>query len=438
VLKRLALVAATAAFSLGSEAPSSPSGHPARGRGHITRGRGHHAHRSPDQVLEWNGVLQHVLVAPGAQPASIHPTRTMAITEIASYDAVVGIRHDARPLLVDVRGPRDASANAAAAAAAHTALDALLPTQGPAIDAAFATSLGELGDRPAVGRGIAFGNRVARAVLAARANDGATGTPPVFTPIAGPGNYQLTPPAFPPAGFTQTAHVAPFLLRSAAEFRPGPPPALTSVRYADDFNTVKSLGRLGSMTRTPEQTAIGAFWGAAPVWVVWNQVADQAASRFDNTLEQNAQLFAVLDASLADSAIALYDAKYTYARWRPVTAITAVDQGNSTTTADPTWLPLANTANDPSYPGAHAEFSQDAATVLRWFFGTDRFSFSLSNTNVGITRSFDSFSEASGEASASRILAGQHFGYDEDAGQQLGAQVARFAVDRTRGGFDRR
>jgi hypothetical protein len=121
-----------------------------------------------------------------------------------------------------------------------------------------------------------------------------------------------------------------------------------------------------------------------------------------------------------------------------VTAITAVDQGNGTTTADPTWLPLANTANDPSYPGAHAEFSQDAATVLRRFFGTDRFSFSLSNANVGITRSFDSFSEAAAEASASRIFAGQHFGYDEDAGQQLGAQVARFAVDRTLGGFDRR
>src|SRR5256885_3250482 len=104
----------TATFSLASAATAVASGHPARGRGHAARGRGHtarrrghHAHRSPDQVLEWNGVLQHVLVAPGAQPASIHPTRTMAITEIAAYDAVVGIRHDGRPLLVDVRGPRD-------------------------------------------------------------------------------------------------------------------------------------------------------------------------------------------------------------------------------------------------------------------------------------------------------------------------------------------
>ncbi len=351
---------------------------------------------------------------------------------------MTGITGDGRPLLVHLRGPRDASANAAVAAAAHSALEALLPTQSPTVDAAFANSMRELGDHGAVRRGVEFGDRFAQAVLAARTGDGASATPPGFTPVAGPGNYQLTPPAFAPAGFTQTGHVTPFVLASGNEFRPGPPPALTSTRYATDFKEVASLGRLGSMDRTPEQTAIGTFWGAAPVWVVWNQVADQAAARFDNTLAQNAQLFAVLDASLADSAITLYDAKYAYARWRPITAITARDQGNSTTTADATWLPLANTANDPSYPGAHAEFSQTASTVLRRFFGTDRFSFSLSNAAVGITRSFCSFSQASDEASASRIFAGQHFRYDEDAGQKLDEEAARFTIERTIGRFDRR
>jgi hypothetical protein len=281
----------------------------------------------------------------------------------------------------------------------------------------------------AVRSGIRFGERVARAALAARADDGASATPPVFMPQPGPGEYQLTPPAFAPAGFTQTGHVMPFVLRAARQFRPAPPPLLSSPRYAADFNEVRSLGELNSTTRTAEETAIGRFWGAAPVWIVWNQIADQAAVGMGTSLEQNARLFALLDTTLADGAIALYDAKYAYARWRPITAITAPDQGNPNTAADPTWVPLANTANDPSYPGAHAEFSQAAATVLQDFFGTDVFSFTLSNATVGITRSFDSFSQAADEASASRIFAGQHFRYDEDAGQTLGGQVASFVLD---------
>ena len=221
----------------------------------------------------------------------------------------------------------------------------------------------------------------------------------------------------------------PFVLRSASQFRPAPPPALTSPKYAADFSEVHSLGELNSTTRTADETAIGTFWGAAPIWIVWNQVADQAAVGFGNSLEQNARLFEVLDTTMADGAIALYDAKYAYHRWRPITAITATDQGNPNTTADPNWKPLANTANDPSYPGAHAAFSQAASTVLEDFFGTDVFSFSLTNPSVGITRTFGSFSQASDEASASRIFAGQHFRYDEEAGQALGNQVADFVTD---------
>jgi hypothetical protein len=380
-------------------------------------------------VLQWNQELQKVLVAPGAQPGSIHPTRTMAITQVAVYDAVNGILGDGQPLLVDLRGPRRASADAAAAAAARTALDALLPTQASTIDAFFQASMAQVGSGKRVQRGVRFGERVAKAVLAVRANDGAAATAPVFTPAAGPGEYQLTPPAFAPAGFTQTSHVDPFVLRTGSQFRPAPPPALTSPRYAADFSEVHALGELNSATRTPDETEIGKFWGAAPIWIVWNQIADQAASGFGNSLAHNARLFALLDTSLADDAIALYDAKYADHRWRPITAITAADQGNPNTTADPNWLPLANTANDPSYPGAHATFSQAAATVLQDFFGTDVFSFSLTNPSVGLSRSFASFSQAADEASVSRIFAGQHFRYDEDAGQTLGAQVADFVLD---------
>src|ERR1700761_8991815 len=174
----------------------------------------------PDQVIQWNQELQRVLVAPGAQPASIHPTRTLAITQITVYDAVNGILRGGEPLVVDAHGPRGASPDAAAAAAAHTALDALLPTQQPAIDSFFQASLAQLGSGERVERGLRFGERVADAVLAARANDGSGVTAPLFTPGAGPGEYQLTPPGFAPAAFTQTAHVTPFVLKSASQFRP--------------------------------------------------------------------------------------------------------------------------------------------------------------------------------------------------------------------------
>jgi hypothetical protein len=427
VIKRIALMGTVVVLVTSFAMAAIAGAHPVRHRHHVVGE--HTGSGQPDQVIQWNQELQKVLVATGAQPASIHPTRTMAITQIAVYDAVNGIVGHRTPFLVDINGPRSASPEAAAASAARTALDALLPSQHSTIDSFFQSSLAQIGSGERVDHGIAYGQKVANAVLATRANDGAAATPPVFTPLSGPGEYQLTPPAFAAAGFTQTPHVTPFVLNSASQFRAPAPPALDSAEYATDFNQVKSLGEVNSTTRTADETAIGKFWGSAPVWIVWNQVADQAGVAFGNSLAENARLFAALDTTLADGAIALYDSKYTYHRWRPITAITAIDQGNPNTTADPNWVPLANTANDPSYPGAHAEFSQAAATVLKDFFGTDAFSFSLSNANVNITRTFTSFSQASSEASKSRILAGQHFQYDETAGQTQGSQVGRFVLD---------
>jgi hypothetical protein len=427
MIKRTAVTVAAVFASLVLTTTATADAH-----AHASWPTAHIAPGTPDQVILWNQELQKVLVAPGAQPASIHPTRTLAITQIAVYDAVAGIV-GGPTFLVHARAPRDLSVEAAVAGAARTALDRLLPSEQPEVDSFFQSELLQIGSGEKVDRGVRFGNQVAETVLGARAGDGASATAPVFTPGVGPGEYQLTPPAFAPAGFTQVGHVKPFVLDSAGQFRPGMPPALTSGRYATDFAEVHSLGQAGSMTRTADQTAIARFWGAAPVWVVWNQIADQAALHFGNSLEQNARVFALLDTTLADSAIALYDAKYAYHRWRPITAITAVNQGNSNTVADPAWLPLANTANDPSYPGAHAEFSQAAATVLRDSFGTDAFTFSITNATTGITRTFGSFSGASQEASDSRIFAGQHFRFDETAGQELGRRVAAFAVARAHG-----
>jgi hypothetical protein len=384
----------------------------------------------PDQVIQWNRTLLQILQTPGAQPATIHPTRSMAIVHLAIYDAVNAIRGGHAPYLV-LHAPRSASPEAAAAAAAHTALRSLFPNQQSVIDAKFEDALSQIGGGAHVRQGIRVGEEAANAILAARADDGSDSSPPVFVPQSGPGEYQLTPPSFKPPVFTNWSDVRPFALETADQFRPPPPPAVTGPRYTTDFDEVKSLGEINSTARSAEQTDIGRFWGAAPVQNVWNQIAQTAGLSFDNSLEQNARMFALLDTSLADGVIALYDSKYVYHRWRPVTAVQAADDdGNPDTTGDPNWTPLAVTALDPSYAGAHAEISQSAATTLRDFFGTDRLDFSLTNPGLpGVVRSFQSFSAAADEASVSRIYAGQHFRYDEDAGQALGDDVGDFVFN---------
>lgn len=234
---------------------------------------------------------------------------------------------------------------------------------------------------------------------------------------------QLTPPAFTQPVFTQWPLVRPFVLRTASQFRPAPPPALTSKVYTEAYNEVRSLGSATSSTRTADETQIAQFWNP-PIWIAWNQIAETAALAHHDTLMQNARLFAQLDLTFADSTIAFYDAKYAYDVWRPVTAVRATD--------DPAWTPLVNTAQDPSYPGAHAVVSAAGAAVLTAAFG-DSFSFSATSSALpGVERSFTSFSAAANEATLSRIYAGQHFRTDEDAGQKLGAQVAGYVLGRVR------
>jgi hypothetical protein len=384
----------------------------------------------PDQVIQWNRTLLQVLQTPGAQPATVHPTRSMAITQLAVYDAVNAIEGGSTRYLPQPHVPHAASPASAAAAAAHRVLLSLFPGQQALIDAKFQDSLSQIGGGEHIRQGIRVGEQAATAILAARAHDGSGATPPVFVPQTGPGEYQLTPPTFSQPVFAHWGAVTPFALSSGSQFRPPPPPAVNSPRYTTDFNEVKSLGEINSTTRSADQTDIGRFWGAAPVQNVWNQIAQIASMSFHNTLEQNARMFALLDTSVADGVISLYDSKYVYHRWRPVTAVQAADNDdNPDTIGEPNWTPLAATALDPSYVGAHAEISESAAVALRDFFGTDRLDFSLTTPSLpSIARSFQSFSQAADEAAVSRIYAGQHFRYDEDAGQALGDEVGDFVV----------
>jgi hypothetical protein len=420
IVVALALLAASLSFTAAADARPPTKHRPPAGPGPT----------QPDQVIQWNSTLLQILQTPGAQPATVHPTRSMAITQVAVYDAVNAIEGGNTPYLPQPHAPHAASSAAAAAAAAHRALLSLFPSQEAVIDATYQDSLSQIGGGEHVRQGIRVGEQAARAILAARAHDGSGATPPAFVPQNGPGEYQLTPPSFSQPVFTHWGAVVPFALSTGSQFRPPPPPAVTSPRYTADFDEVKSLGDVNSTTRSADQTDIGRFWGAAPVQNVWNQIGQIAGMSRNNTLEQNARMFALLDTSVADGVIALYDSKYAYHRWRPVTAVRSADtDGNPDTTGDPNWTPLAATALDPSYVGAHAEISQSAAVALRDFFGTDRLDFSLTTPSLpGVARSFQSFSQAADEAAVSRIYAGQHFRYDEDAGQALGDEVGDFVV----------
>ena len=385
---------------------------------------------SGQPVIDWNQILLSIVNTPGAQPANIQPTRNYAIVDAAIYDAVNAIDRTHEPYLIDIRAPRDASETAAADAAAHTALVGLYPAEQTALDADYATELAKVADGPAKDQGVKLGEQVATSLLAIRATDGSSVTPSPFLAGTAPGDFRPTPPNFPTPVFTTWGQVTPFVLDSASQFRPPPPPALTSDAYAGAINEVQSLGSAASTTRTPEQTEIGKFWNP-PIQNFWNQIAGEVAATHHSDLETTARLFAALNLSFADSAIAFYDAKYTYQLWRPVTAIRLADtDGNPNTVADPNWLPLAgNTPADPSYPGAHSTISAAGADVLASFFG-DQQSFSVTSPALpGVARSFDSFSAAATEAGLSRIYAGVHTRLDHVAGLTLGHDVANFVLN---------
>ena len=396
------------------------------------RGPARHARSAKESgqpVIDWNQVLLSIVNTPGAQPANIQPTRNFAILHAAIYDAVNAIDRTHEPYLISVRAPRDAAETAAADAAAHTALVGLYPTLQNSLDSDYAAELAQVPNGPAKDQGVRLGEQVASDVLAIRANDGSNVIPPPFVAGANPGDYAPTPPNFPAPVFTTWGQVRPFVLERGDQFRPTPPPALTSDAYAAAINEVQSLGSVTSTTRTAEQTEIGKFWNP-PIQNFWNQIAQTVALARHSDLPTTARLFAALNLSFADSAIAFYDAKYTFRLWRPVTAIRLADtDGNPLTVADPTWLPLSgNTAADPSYPGAHSTISAAGADVLASFYG-DHQSFSVTSTALpGVTRSFTSFAAAAQEAGLSRIFSGQHTRLDHLAGLTLGHDVAGFVL----------
>jgi hypothetical protein len=381
---------------------------------------------SVNPVIEWNRTLLVIVRTPGAQPATVHSTRSFAILHTAIFDAVNAIDRTYVPYAVKLpHVPRTASIQAAADEAAHDVLAFLYPTFASALDTELQQDLDSIPDSLNKTEGIAIGEAVATAILGLRNDDGSAATLPPFSPTNQPGSYQLTPPNFAPADFIQWSRVTPFAIASARDFLPVPPPELTSERYGQSFDEAKSLGLITSTTRTPDQTQIGKFWNGN-IQDFWNEIAQTAALEHQLGIVRSAHLFALLNISMADTVIAFYEAKYTYDLWRPVTAIQmAGTDNNPQTEPDTTWIPLSTkTAPDPSYPGAHSAISTGAGWVLRTELG-DQINLDVTSESLpGVTRHFDSFSGAAVEAGLSRIYAGQHFRFDHEAGQHLGERVA--------------
>lgn len=384
-------------------------------------------------------------------------SRAMAIVHIAMFDSVIAIAGGFDSYTEIDPAPIGASIPAAVAQAARDTLVALFPAQTSIFDTKLAEDLAAIPDSQSKTDGITTGQAAAAAILALRTNDGSEiDDPYTFNPD--PGNWQSDPinpgqNALNPNWF----RVKPFALNSATQFRAPAPPALTSAEYTTAFNEVKTLGGDGTVTpttRTEDQTQAGIYWAydgtpslCAPPRL-YNQVARQIASDQGSNGMDQARLLTLVNIAMADAGIAIWESKYFYNLWRPVTGIReAANDGNPDTTADPTYVPLCAPASNlaganftppfPAYPSGHAGFGGALFETLRDFYGTDDIAFTftsdeyngvtldnLGNVRPLLPRTFANFSQAEEENGQSRIYLGIHWAFDKTAGIAQGNSVA--------------
>ena len=410
----------------------------------------------PNDVIAWNSIATEATVAACIAPLDnpLHESRMYAMMHVAVHDALNAIHRRSTPYAYATPAPADTSEPAAVAAAAH---DVLVPTinQIPApfpqacrdagaalMEAAYVTALASVPDSVGKTHGIAVGQASAQAILTRRSGDGSD-TLLVDTSYrqgTAPGQYRFTPGsafAFAPGW----GRVTPFVLADAGQYRPGPPPALTSRRYAKDVREVQRLGGNGTTTptrRTARQTETGLFWWESSPQA-WNRISrDISADRnLDNW--DSARLFGLLNLALADGYIGSFATKYHDKFWRPVSAIQNADtDGNRKTKADPTWTPLRPTPAIPDYDSAHAVQGGAATAVLKRFFGTDRISFTACSQTLPaggrctdptpVRHQFSRLSQAAQENGDSRVYIGFHFRTAVQVGIKHGRKIGDHTV----------
>ena len=373
-----------------------------------------------DAVTDWDAKASAV-----AAPAALGE-RELAIVDLAMFDAVNSIFPRYRAYLVreDVVGT--ASAEAAAASAAATALGKLHPESSADFKLALNDYVKGLSASPDdVGRGLRLGERVALRISSSRMADGATGVD-LYRPRTQPGVYVSTAAMVEP----NWPMLKPFVMSRSDQFRPGPPVALGSPEWASDYNEVKAFGARNSTRRSAEQTETARFWlmtGAR----AYHPIARQIDAARHLTLVESAHWMATVAVALTDAYIAVYDAKYHYEFWRPITAIRNGDNdGNPATDIDPTWRPLEATPMHPEYPCAHCIESATLTTLIELTGGLpEHFEMTLtSSTAPGVTHRWSSLEALSDEVADARVWAGFHYRSSARAGTAMGREVGRYVA----------
>ncbi len=399
-------------------------------------------------VTDWNLIASNAIVAPPPTGAGQPPpvsALSFAMVQGAVYDAVNAIDRGHQPYLPEPPSNPTDSKEAAATTAAYRVLvgfgdlPGLFPSQQPTLQPIYDTYIMGLPDIPrgSKANGVAIGEATARTMLTARLNDGRFGPPP---PLASPtpGIWRPTPPNFANDPAPWVGNVLPFLVPSAEMLRTDGPNALTSAEYAEDFNEIKEIGSLTSITRTPDQTDAAIFW-QDHAHALFNRIFRALAASQGLNIVESARLFAMENLAGADASIGCWNDKYYWQFWRPITAIREADtDGNPNTEADPTWLPLFDPSTPvcnppllftppfPDHPSGHASNTAAFVHTLRNFFGTDRIPVSAFSNKSCTTRSFERFSDILDEVIDARVWAGIHFRTADTQGALLGRKVANY------------
>jgi hypothetical protein len=375
-----------------------------------------------DVITDWNAKAEAISIEKRILPPP--NARGMAILHVAMFEAVNAIDRRYASYRPKLKADGTVSKEAAAAAAAHAVLASLHPDQQAALDSTLKASLAAIADGEAKIKGIEFGKRTAAAVLALRTNDGAA-APESYRPHTSAGVYV---PTIVPVSSTYGA-VTPWVMEKGSQFRPAPPPALDSEVWTRDLNEIRERGGRAGAKRTTEETDIGRFWFVTGPQA-WNPIVRQLAAAKQLDVVDCARLFALVALAADDAFIAVFDAKYAYNFWRPVTAIRNADQtGNKATPRDAAWLPLGDTPMHPEYPCAHCITSTAVATVLKSAFGNDIPEVSMTSpTAPGVTRKWTRLQDYADEISLARILAGFHYRFSATAGEEMGRKIGELVV----------
>ena len=371
-----------------------------------------------DVVTDWNVTANDIVIAAGLPPPPAN--RTLAMVQTAVYEAANAITKRYPADQVTLNASPDASVAAAVAAANRVVLSHLAPSQQAAVDKAYATALAAIADGPAKTAGIAVGEQAAAAVFAWRADDNA-GMAERYRPTTTAGAYvPTTIPAVP-----QWVQRKPWVMTACDQFRPGPPPALTSETWARDYNEIKTIGAKNSTTRTAAQTETARFWETnGPV--IYYPVVRSVANMPGRDVPQNARLLALTAEAIDDALIAVFDAKYQYNFWRPITAIRNGDMdGNDATERDAGWLPFVEAPLHPEYPCAHCIVSGAVAGVLMAEIGAGSMPklTTTSPTAPGVVHSWTSIDDFVLEVANGRIYEGVHYRNSAEVGTAMGKKI---------------